>query len=87
MLFVQDQLRGSNELSLKMESSATGLTEEEIERQYINSVSLKKFVTAKDVADMAVFLVRFYFKITGQALAVDGHTEKNGLRYLLTLLP
>ena len=62
---------------LKMESSATGLTEEEIERQYINSVSLKKFVTAKDVADMAVFLAsESASKITGQALAVDGHTER-----------
>ena len=61
----------------KMESSASGLSEEEIENQYRAGVSLRQFVNSEDVADMAVFLAsKAASKITGQALAVDGHTEK-----------
>ena len=62
---------------LKMESASSGRSPEAIAREYRKSVSLKKFVSAEDVANMALFLASDSAnKITGQALAVDGHTER-----------
>jgi NAD(P)-dependent dehydrogenase (short-subunit alcohol dehydrogenase family) len=62
---------------LKMESASSGRSTEAIATEYRQSVSLKKFVTAEDVANMALFLASdSASKITGQALAVDGHTER-----------
>jgi enoyl-[acyl-carrier-protein] reductase (NADH) len=38
---------------------------------------LRRFVTAEDVADMAVFLASPQAQsITGMTMSVDGHTEK-----------
>ena len=60
-----------------MESASSGRSTEAIATEYRQSVSLKKFVTAEDVANMALFLASdSASKITGQALAVDGHTER-----------
>lgn len=58
------------------EAEATGESEETIRSGYADACSLKSFVTARDIADMAVFLASpAASKISGQAIAVDGHTE------------
>lgn len=58
------------------ESAATGKTEGTIRESYASACSLRSFVTARDIADMAVFLASpAASKISGQAMVVDGHTE------------
>jgi len=62
---------------LAMESDFTGRPAAEIEQQYSQGVSLRRFVSPEDIADMAVFLASDAARqITGQAMAVDGHTER-----------
>ena len=62
---------------LAMESDFTGRPAVEIEAQYSQGVSLRRFVSSEDIADMAVFLASDAARqITGQAMAVDGHTER-----------
>lgn len=57
-------------------AEATGESEDAIRSGYANACSLGSFVTARDIADMAVFLASpAASKISGQAMAVDGHTE------------
>jgi NAD(P)-dependent dehydrogenase (short-subunit alcohol dehydrogenase family) len=47
-----------------------------IRRRYVEGVSLKTWVTAEDIAEMAAFLASpAGAKISGQAMAIDGHTE------------
>jgi len=49
---------------------------EEIRRIYQCQISLRRFVTADEVANMAVFLASdMGGSISGQAIGVDGHTE------------
>ena len=49
---------------------------EEIRRIYQCQISLGRFVTADEVANMAVFLASdMCGSISGQAISVDGHTE------------
>ena len=58
------------------EADATGESEDAIRSGYANACSLGSFVTTRDIADMAVFLASpTASKISGQAMAVDGHTE------------
>jgi NAD(P)-dependent dehydrogenase (short-subunit alcohol dehydrogenase family) len=53
-----------------------GKTTDEIRDAYKRQSSLRCFVSAKDVAHMALFLVSdLGAHISGQALGVDGHTE------------
>ncbi len=53
-----------------------GMTESEIRDLYQRQSSMRDFVTAGDVANMAVFLAsEAGAAISGQALGVDGHTE------------
>jgi NAD(P)-dependent dehydrogenase (short-subunit alcohol dehydrogenase family) len=58
------------------ESAATGVPAAELRAGYARQVSMGSFIDAADVAELVVFLAspaaRF---ISGQALAVDGHTE------------
>jgi NAD(P)-dependent dehydrogenase (short-subunit alcohol dehydrogenase family) len=50
---------------------------EEVEALYNGQSSMQRMVTAEDIADTAVFLASSMARsITGQALAVDGNTEK-----------
>lgn len=59
------------------EAEARGMSETEIRDGYADCVSLKRFVTAEDIADMALFLASPMAKnVSGMAMAVDGHTEK-----------
>lgn len=61
------------------EAAARGVSEDEIRQLYVKGVSMKTWVEADDVADMALFLASDSGrKISGQAMAVDGHTETIG---------
>jgi NAD(P)-dependent dehydrogenase (short-subunit alcohol dehydrogenase family) len=58
------------------EAAATGASEEEVRRAYVWNSSMRCFIDAEDIANMAVFLCSpAGAKVSGQALAVDGHTE------------
>ncbi|PWG16034.1 SDR family oxidoreductase [Salibaculum griseiflavum] len=60
---------------LEAEAAAKGMTRDAVYEGYAAGVSLKTFVEAADVADMAVFLASDRARrISGQAIAVDGHT-------------
>lgn len=59
-----------------LEAKSRGVSEDDIRDLYVRGVSLKTWVTAQDVANMASFLASSAGnKISGQILAVDGHTE------------
>ncbi|WP_420395326.1 SDR family oxidoreductase [Nioella sp.] len=61
------------------EAKARGVSEDEVRRSYVQCVSMKTWVTAQDIANMALFLASdMGNKVSGQAMAVDGHTESNG---------
>lgn len=57
------------------EARATGRSEDDIRRSYVEGVSLRTWVTAEDIANAALFLASpAGAKISGQAFSVDGHT-------------
>ena len=59
-----------------MEAAASGLSEAEVREIYVKGTSLRTWVTADDLADMALFLASpGASKVSGQVVAVDGHTE------------
>lgn len=61
---------------LANESRARGVPVEELRQSYVRGVSMKTWVTADQVADTALFLASDAGKtVSGQAIAVDGHTE------------
>jgi NAD(P)-dependent dehydrogenase (short-subunit alcohol dehydrogenase family) len=61
---------------IKAKSAALGLTEEEFEQELLSAVSLRKMVTAQDIANMALFLATpAGAGISGQALSVCGNVE------------
>ena len=61
---------------LANESAATRTPVEELRQTYVKGVSLRTWVSADDLADMALFLASpAASKISGQIMAVDGHTE------------
>ncbi len=58
------------------EAAATGSSEEEVRQAYMRNTSMRCFIDVEDIANMAVFLCTpAGAKVSGQALAVDGHTE------------
>ncbi len=58
-------------------SKTTNIEEKIIRKGYENCVSLKRFVTAQDIAEMAFFLASNKAKnISGMSMAIDGNTEK-----------
>ena len=58
------------------EANTRGVEFQQIREKYENQVSMKTFVEAEDVAEMILFICSPEgAKISGQALAVDGHTE------------
>ena len=63
--------------SIKLESKELlTLTEAEMRQEYLNKISLKRMVTAEDVAAMALFLCSPAARnVTGQAISVDGNVE------------
>jgi NAD(P)-dependent dehydrogenase (short-subunit alcohol dehydrogenase family) len=61
---------------IQQDALRRGKTEEEIRDRYQRQTSLRRFVSADDVASMAVFLASdLAGSISGQAMSVDGHTE------------
>ncbi len=59
-----------------MEAKAGGKTEDEVRAQYVNGVSMRTWVNGDDLADTVLFLASAAAsKISGQVLAIDGHTE------------
>lgn len=61
---------------VQMEARASGLSEDEVRAIYVKGNSLRSWVTADDLADTALFLASpAASKISGQVMAVDGHTE------------
>ena len=61
---------------LAAEAKARGTTTAEMRKVYAQGVSLRRWTTAADAANLAVFLASpRAANISGQALAVDGNTE------------
>jgi len=61
---------------LANESAATGVPVEDLRKAYVACTSMKTWVSVDDLADMALFLASpAASKISGQVMAVDGHTE------------
>ena len=61
---------------LEREAMAKGTTRDAIHEGYASGVSMKSFVRAEDIADMAVFLGSDKARmVSGQVISVDGHTE------------
>ncbi|MFT6641349.1 MAG: NAD(P)-dependent dehydrogenase (short-subunit alcohol dehydrogenase family) [Gammaproteobacteria bacterium] len=57
-------------------AAAVGVTHEEMTEEYINKVSLRKMVTAEDVANQALFLCSSLgASISGQPISVCGNVE------------
>ena len=60
-----------------MEAQARGVSEAAVRALYAEGTSLRTWVTADDLADTILFLTSDKgAKISGQAIAVDGHTER-----------
>ena len=61
---------------MRIASIETFSTRDAIYQGYANGTSMRSFVTAEDVAAMAVFLGSDAARlVSGQIIAVDGHTE------------
>jgi NAD(P)-dependent dehydrogenase (short-subunit alcohol dehydrogenase family) len=57
-------------------AKTVGVSYEEMEQEYINKVSLRKMVTAQDVANQALFLCSpLGAKISGQPISICGNVE------------
>lgn len=58
------------------EAEARAMSEDEVRASYVTGVSMKTWVKPQDIANLAVFLASDQAaKISGQIMAVDGHTE------------
>ena len=61
---------------LEREAAAKGMTRDEVYQGYASGTSMGSFVTAEDIANTAVFLASDKARlVSGQVIAVDGHTE------------
>jgi NAD(P)-dependent dehydrogenase (short-subunit alcohol dehydrogenase family) len=61
---------------IEQDARETGRTAEEIRAAYGRQTSLRRFVSAQDVANMALFLAsNLAASVSGAAMSVDGHTE------------
>ena len=70
-------VRGARmERVIAAEAAARGVPSEVVEREYTSSQSIGRFVDPREIADMCVFLASPQARmVSGQAIAVDGHTE------------
>jgi len=60
---------------LEREAAAKGMTRDQVYAGYAAGTSMQSFVTADDIANMAVFLASDGARlVSGQVIAVDGHT-------------
>lgn len=61
---------------LQREANAKGMTRDEVYQGYASGTSMGSFVTAQDIANTAIFLASDKARlVSGQVIAVDGHTE------------
>ncbi len=61
---------------LEREAAAKGMSRDQVYDGYASGTSMRSFVTAQDIANMAVFLGSNAARlVSGQVIAVDGHTE------------
>lgn len=61
---------------LEREAAVKGMTRDQIYDGYASGTSMRSFVTASDIANMAVFLASNEARlVSGQIISVDGHTE------------
>lgn len=61
---------------LTREAVAKGMTRDQVYEGYAAGTSMRQFVAAEDIANMAVFLGSDAARlVSGQVIAVDGHTE------------
>lgn len=61
---------------LEKEAAIKGMTRDQVYQGYAGGTSMKTFVEASDIANMAVFLASPAARyVSGQVIAVDGHTE------------
>jgi NAD(P)-dependent dehydrogenase (short-subunit alcohol dehydrogenase family) len=57
-------------------AEALGLSYQEVEKQYLEKISLRRMVSAQDIANMALFLCSPEGRnVSGQSLSVCGHSE------------
>ncbi|OZI59480.1 SDR family oxidoreductase [Bordetella genomosp. 11] len=57
-------------------AAAAGVPEQAMRQEYLRKISLRRMVTAEDVAAMALFLCSPAARnVTGQAISVDGNVE------------
>ncbi|NRP70884.1 Dihydroanticapsin 7-dehydrogenase [Ensifer psoraleae] len=60
----------------RAEAESRNVSIEVVNKEYVQSQSIKRFVNPEEIADMCVFLGSPASKmVSGQAIAVDGHTE------------
>ena len=61
---------------IKARAAATGLSVDAMRDTYLQKISLRRMVTANDVAAMCLFLCSPAARnVTGQAISVDGNVE------------
>jgi NAD(P)-dependent dehydrogenase (short-subunit alcohol dehydrogenase family) len=61
---------------IEREAAARGASSEEVTLEYVGGQSIARWVQPEEIADMCVFLASDAARmVTGQAIAVDGHTE------------
>ena len=61
------------------EAKNKGVSEQEIRDGYTRGCSMRTFIDAEDIANMAIFLASDKAaRVTGQILNVDGHLENPG---------
>ncbi|SPH22300.1 Levodione reductase [Ascidiaceihabitans donghaensis] len=61
---------------LEREAAAKSMTRDQVYDGYAKGTSMRSFVKAADIADMAVFLASDAARmVSGQVISVDGHTE------------
>ena len=61
---------------IQAEAETHGHTEDYIRQNYLRMNSMRTFVSARDIAETAVFLASgAAAKLSGQVISVDGHTE------------
>ena len=64
------------EAVLEREAAVKGMTRDQVYAGYASGTSMRSFVEARDVAEMALFLASDAARlVSGQVIAVDGHTE------------
>ena len=61
---------------IRARAEEVGVAYDEMERQYLSKVSLRRMVSADDVAAMVTFLLSAAgANMSGQSLGVDGNVE------------